>query len=120
MVKRTGPTNPNLKALIQELKVTSAKHKVRIWKRVANDLERSTRIRREVPISRINKYTKPNDVIVIPGKVLSNGDLNHKITVGAWKYSQQAFQKINKSGKALTIGELVKLHSNGKNIKIIG
>ncbi len=120
MVKRTGTTNANLRTLIQELKVLSAKHKKKIWKRVAEDLEKSTRSRREVHISTINRYTKPNDIIVIPGKILSNGDLNHKLTVGAWKYSQSAFQKINKSGKALSIQELVKLHPDGKNIRIIG
>jgi len=120
MAKRTGPTNPNLKALIQELKTLSAKHKIKIWKRIAEDLERSTRSRREVPLSRINRYTKNNDVVVVPGKVLSNGELNHKVTVGAFRYSQSASQKINKSGKALSIGELSKLYPNGKNIKIIG
>ena len=120
MVKRTGPTNSNLRVLISELKTLSIKNKNRVWKMVAENLEKSTRSRREVSISRINKNTKNNDIVIIPGKVLSTGDLDHKVTVAAFRYSQSALQKINKSGKAISIQELTELHPNGKNIKIIG
>ena len=46
MAKRTGLTNPQLQDLIKELKKKSIEHKVKIWKRIADDLEKPVRQRR--------------------------------------------------------------------------
>lgn len=118
---RTGPTNPNLRNLIEELKKLSIQKNIKIWKRVASDLEMPSRQRRAVNLSRINSYTKENDTIVVPGKVLGSGLLNHKLTIAAYSFSEGAIEKINKANaKAITIGELMKENINGKGIKIIG
>ena len=120
MTKRTGPTNQNLINLITELKVLANKENVRLWKRIAKDLERPTRIRRSVNIYKINKYTKDKETALIPGKVLSQGDLTKKISVAAFTFSDKAKEKINKIGKTLSIQELIKENPKGKNIRIIG
>jgi ribosomal protein L18E len=52
MAKRTGPTNIHLQQLVRELKKLSTKEKAPIWKRIAEDLAKSTRQRREVNIAR--------------------------------------------------------------------
>lgn len=116
----TYTTNLNLRRLIEELKKQSSEHKVRLWKRIAVDLERPTRIRRVVNLSKLNRYTKKNDTVVVPGKVLGSGDLNHNLTVAAFNFSGQARDKINKNGEALTLFELMKKNPKGKNIKVIG
>jgi large subunit ribosomal protein L18e len=118
---RTGPTNQNLQNLIRELKELSSKQNIRIWKRIALDLEKPTRQRRVVNLSRIDHHTKENDTIIVPGKVLGSGLLNHKLTIAAYNFSEGALQKIQKANaKAITITELMKEDIKGKGVRIIG
>ena len=121
MAKRTGPTNPILLKLIQELKKRNKEQSINLWKRVANDLEKPTRQRRAVNLSSISRYTKENEVIVVPGKVLGAGSLKHKITISAFQFSNGAKEKIEKVGaKIIPLLELSKENPTGKGIKIIG
>ena len=120
-MNRTGPTNPTLKNLIQELKKISSQKNIPLWRRVADDLERPTRQRRVVNLSRINRYTQEDDIIVVPGKVLGAGNLDHKLTVAAYQFSEGALLEIEKmKGKAVPIHEFMKNDIKGKKIKIIG
>lgn len=112
--------NLELQELIKELKTASIQNEAKIWKRIATDLEKSTRSRREVNVFKLAQTTKENDVVVVPGKVLGTGDINHKLTVAAHSFSKQALDKINKNGKAITLKDLVKENPKGKKIKIIG
>ncbi|MAE43152.1 50S ribosomal protein L18e [Candidatus Woesearchaeota archaeon] len=121
MVKRTGPTNTLLSELISELKKRSNEQSVNLWKRIALDLEKPTRQRRAVNISRINRYTKENEIIIVPGKILGSGILKHKLTISAYQFSDQAKEKIEKSGATIVpLLELSKEKPNGKRIRIIG
>jgi large subunit ribosomal protein L18e len=117
---RTGPTNPELRNLINELRKQSRDHQVKIWKRVAEDLEKPSRQRRIVNLYKINKYTKENETIIVPGKVLGVGELDHNLVVAAFGFSESAVEKINKIGKAIQIKELIKESPKGKKIRIIG
>lgn len=121
MSKRTGPTNPLLRDLIGELKKRSNEQSVNLWKRVALDLEKPTRQRRVINLSRISRYTKENETIIVPGKVLGSGTLNHKLTISAYQFSEQAKDKIEKVGaKIVPLLELSKEKPDGKRLKIIG
>ena len=120
MVKRTGTTNMILNDLIRELKKLSTKEKVNIWKRIAKDLEKPTRQRRKANIFKIDKYTRKDETVIVPGKILSEGELTNKITVAAWEFSDKAREKINKVGKAISIKELMKSNPKGKKVRIIG
>lgn len=106
--------------LIHELKKKAQEHDCNIWKRIAIDLEKPTRKRRIVNLYRINKYTRDNEIVVVPGKVLSVGELDHKVTVAAFAFSGNAMEKINKIGKAVYITELIKESPKGKGIRIMG
>ena len=117
-MKRT--TNPDLLGLIKELKKKSFEQKVKIWKRIAEDLEKSTRKRRIVNLYKINKYTKENETIIVPGKVLAVGDLDHNVVIAAFGFSNAALEKINKIGKAISINELIQESPKGKRIRIMG
>lgn len=121
MAKRTGPTNPILFHLIMELKKRSKEQNADIWKRVAVDLEKPTRQRRVVNLSSISRYTKENEIIVVPGKVLGAGSLSHKLTISAFQFSNGAKEKIEKIGaKIVPLLELSKENPTGKSIRIIG
>ena len=119
-MKRTGPTNEHTSNLIGDLYSLAKKEKAKIWKRVAEELNRPTRKRREVNIFRINFHTKDNETIIVPGKVLGNGELDHKVNVAAWNFSETAKKKIISSGKAMSISELIKENPKGNRVRIIG
>lgn len=120
-MKRTGPTNNTLVMTINELKKASLDQGVKIWKRVALDLEKPTRSRRTVNLSKISRYTQESETIVVPGKVLGSGMLNHKLNISAFQFSEGAKEKIEKSGsKIVPILELIKESPKGKRVRIIG
>jgi large subunit ribosomal protein L18e len=120
-MKRTGPMNPVLQELIQSLRKESTTSQAALWDRVADDLEKPTRQRRVVNISRIARFTKPNETIVIPGKVLGSGALAHSVVVAALAFSDGAKERIEQAkGKALTIEQLLKQKPKAKDLRILG
>lgn len=120
-MKRTGPSNVVLLGLIQELKKKSSEQNNGIWNRIATDLEKPTRQRRVVNLSNLSRYTKENETIVVPGKVLGAGSMAHKLTISAFQFSNGAKEKLEKAGvKIITLTELSKNNPSGKGIRIIG
>jgi large subunit ribosomal protein L18e len=112
--------NEQLANLLVSLKKAAIDNKAAVWKRVAKDLEKPTRKRRIVNLYKIQKYAKDDEVVVVPGKVLGEGDFDKKITVAAYTFSDEAFAKINEKGKAILISELVEKNPNGKKVRIMG
>jgi len=113
--------NPELISLIHELKKLSIEKDISIWKDIALRLEKPLNNWPVVNLEKISKYTKKNEIALIPGKVLSDGELNNKITIAAWSFSEKAINKIkNAGGTNITIFELIKKHPDGKNIRILG
>ena len=120
IMKRTGPTDINLRRLIRYLRKKSNEEGVRIWKDIAWRLERPRRQRAEVNISRINRYTTEGDTVIIPGSVLGAGKLDHRVTVAAWKFSEKAREKIVEAGgEAITIEELMERNPKGSGVVIM-
>lgn len=120
MVKRTGPTNPYLRQLIDSLKKKSRELNAPIWEDVAEKLEKPRRSRVEVNVADIERNTGKGETVVVPGIVMSAGELSKPVTVAAWRFTPAAEQKIKKSkGKCLTIEELVKEKPKGTDVKIL-
>ena len=114
-------TNPQLLDLISGLKKQSREKQVPLWRDIALRLERPLRSYPEVNLSRINRHTKADDLILIPGKVLGAGELNHNLTVAALSFSGSAKSKITAAGGAcLTIQELMSRNPEGSRVRIIG
>ena len=113
-------TNQNLVNLINVLIENGYKKDAMIWVAVAKRLAKPTRRMAEVNISKINRYTKKGDTIVVPGKVLGCGDLDHSVLVSAFKFSESAKSKIEKTGKTMTIEELMKKNPKGTGVKVMG
>ena len=121
MVKQTIKTNPMLKSLIQNLKKQSNEKDIQLWKDIAIRLEKPSRNWPVVNLDRISRYTNEKEIALIPGKVLSDGDLTKKVSIAAWSFSTKAEEKIKKAGgKTMTIEELMKSNPDGKNIRILG
>ncbi len=91
-----------------------------LWARVAKDLAKSRKGRAEVNIDKINKFTKAKDTVVVAGKILAGGELDHEVTVACFKMSTAARTKIEDAkGKILSFEELVKKNPKGSNIIIL-
>ncbi len=117
---KTQKTNPKITELIMTLKEKSYREKAAIWKDVARKLERSTRRQAEVNLSQINRHTKPDDLVLVPGKVLSSGLLDHKVQVAALNFSEKAAEKIgNAGGECLEINQLMEKNPTGSGVRII-
>lgn len=113
-------TNPQIIELIDSLKQKGFKEEAALWRDVALRLERSTRRQAEVNLSRINRHTSPDELVLVPGKVLGSGTLNHKVQVAALQFSQQARNKIHHAGgKCLEISQLMEENPKGSRIRII-
>ena len=121
MAKKNLKTNPMLISLIQELKKQASQKDVALWKDIAVRLEKPSKNWPVVNLDRISKYTNEKETALIPGKVLSDGDITKKVSIAAWSFSTKAEKKIKKAGgKILTIEELMKNNPDGKNIRILG
>ena len=116
------PINKNSRAaaLIQDLKKLAIEQDVKLWKRIATDLEKPTRQQRVVNVYKIDQHTKAGETVIVPGKVLGVGEMNHDVTVAALSFSEEAKEKITAKGKALSITDLMKANPKGANVKILG
>ena len=65
-MKHNYKTNPQLLDLISGLKKQSRENETPLWRDIASRLERPTRNYSEVNLSRINRYTKEKDLILVP------------------------------------------------------
>ena len=120
-MKNNYKTNLQLLDLISGLKKQSREKQVPLWRDIALRLERPTRNYPEVNLSRINRYTKEKDLILVPGKVLGAGELDHQLTVAALSFSGSAKNKITAAGgSCLTIQELITRNPEGSRVRILG
>jgi len=113
-------SNPNLVKLIDELLVASAKNEAKVWKDIAERIAKPRRLYAEVNVSKIERYAKDNETIIVPGKVLGSGKINKKVTVAALSFSESAKRKIeNAGGKCLTITQLLEENPKGSGVRIM-
>lgn len=113
-------TNPDIITLIKFLRKKSNETGGAIWAALAKKFEKSKHARVSVNLSRINRYSSENDKVVVPGKVLGTGTLEHKIFIAAFNFSKEARRKIEEiGGECLTIPFLVEKSPKGSGIKII-
>jgi len=113
-------SNPNLVKLIDELLVASAKNEAKVWKDIAERIAKPRRLYAEVNVSKIERYAKDNETIIVPGKVLGSGKINKKVTVAALSFSESAKRKIeNAGGKCLTIMQLLEENPKGSGVRIM-
>jgi len=109
--------NPLLKKEIESL--SKAGIDTPVWKAVAKGLNRPRRRRYEVNLSRLEKFAKQNDTIIVPGIVLGEGEITKHVTVAALKFSSEARKKIEKAGgKCLAIEQASELEPS--KIRIMG
>lgn len=113
-------TDDNLRRLIIALKRAGTKGEAPIWRDLSERLTKPTRGRPVINLSRLNRHTNKGETIVVPGKVLSTGELEHKLTIAALTFSEKARDKITKAGgKTLSIEEMIKKHPKGTDVRVM-
>jgi large subunit ribosomal protein L18e len=119
-MRETKTTNPQLIELISKLRKQSKEQDAPIWLDVADYLAKTRSQRVVVNISNLNRYTEKADVVVVPGKILASGAIDHPVTVAAFEVSAPAVAKLEAAkAKYLTIQELMEKNPKGSNVKII-
>ncbi len=106
--------NPELVETI----IAAKKHKN--WLEVASILSGSKRKKINVNLEKINKEAKAGEKITIPGKVLSQGEIDKKIKISALSFSEKAMEKLLKAGCGVSnIIEEIKKNPEAKGVRIL-
>lgn len=105
----------------RELEKISKISKQKIWMDVSERILAPRKNRASVNVADISRNTENGSKIVVPGKVLGAGSIDHKVTVAALSFSQGAKAKIVASGgKCLAIEEFAKENRNVKDVLVLG
>lgn len=119
-MKHIKKSNPRLLKLISDLKAKSREQNVGIWRDIAERFEKPTKHYAEINLSKINRYSKENDFVIVPGKVLGTGNIEHPVTVAALNFSMAAEEIIaNSQGKCISIEQLMQTNPTGKGVRIL-
>jgi len=120
MMKSSSKTNPRYSVLISTLKEASRNTGAGVWREIAKRLEAPSNNYAEVNISKINRYAREGDIILVPGKVLGSGLIDQSVSVAALNFSASAVNKITgANGKCMTIEELVVSNPKGSQVRIL-
>jgi len=113
--------NPVVDATVWTLRRAFKSTKAPIWRYLEREISRARSIRREVNISRLASVTENGETVVVPGKVLGLGEMDHKLTVYAFSFSERARKNITGvGGTIIGLDELIGSYPNGKGVRIIG
>ncbi len=119
-MKTKGRTDPKKETLIRDLKGNAIENKAKIWSVLAAELSKPNRRRVSVNLSHLNRVSNPGDILLIPGKVLGAGILDHDVKIAAESFSISAQTKIkNAGGQCLTIEELIAKNPKGTQVRLI-
>ncbi len=90
------------------------------WTSIAKILSGATRNHESVNLSQIEEKTKLGDTVLIPGKVLSEGNITKKIRICALAISSPARNKLKESkSEFATIIEEIRKNPRAEGIKLI-
>ena len=105
--------NPAMKSLVDALKKQN-----KFWLEAAYYLTKPSRQMVSISVGKLSQLTKEGDIVLVPGKVLSDGEIGHKITIAAHAFSEKAIKKL-KGSKVMGIDEMLKTNKEGKGVKLI-
>ena len=90
------------------------------WHKVAAKLSGPTRKYPSLNLFQIDALSQTNDIIIIPGKILSQGDLTKKIKLSALSISSLALEKIKKSkSEFIPLVDEIKKNPKAEGVKIL-
>jgi large subunit ribosomal protein L18e len=105
---------------INLVKTIASAKKNKNWIRVAGILSSPRRRRINMNIGEISEKSREEEDVVVPGKILSQGEINKKIKIVALNFSKKAEEKLKKEGcEIITILEEIKKNPEMNGLKIL-
>jgi len=99
------------------------KSKQGLWFDLAETLAKPRRMAKQVNLWKLSKLGQKhkNAVLVVPGKVLSAGEVDGKLEVAAFAFSGNALEKIRAAkGRAMSLNELLEAKPKASECVIVG
>lgn len=91
-----------------------------IWSAVAERLARARHSIVPLNVGQLERLARPGETIAVPGKLLAEGPLSKRLTVGAFGFSAEARAKIHAAGgTTLSLAELLKAHPDGAGVRLL-
>ncbi len=107
-------TNPR----VRETLVLALKHPS--WHKLSQILSSSTRAYAAKNLFELDKHTTEGDTVIVPGKVLSQGDLTKKIRIAALSISITAKEKLKKTkSEFIPLDEEIKKNPKAEAVKLL-
>jgi len=72
----------------------------------------------KVNLSKLDRLTRQGETVLVPGKLLATGNLEHALTIAAFSKSAASADKL-KNCKLISIEQLVKSHPKGTSVRLI-
>ncbi len=105
------------KELVETIIAAKKKDK---WFKVARILSGPRRKAISLNLGEINENSKDGDIIIVPGKVLSQGEISKKVKIVAMNFSEKAKEKLLKSKiPSSNIIEEIKKNPDMKKCRIL-
>jgi len=120
MARPISKDNSELVRLVVELRRAARAHDAPIWTSVADRLERPRHQVTPLNVGHLDKLTEPEETVAVAGKLLADGPLSKRLTVGAFAYSAGARAKIHAvGGTALSLHDLVRARPSGAGVRLL-
>ena len=90
------------------------------WMKFAKLLSQSTRKHSSVNLREIDKQTSMGDTILVPGRVLSVGEITKKIRICSFGISKEALERLTKTrSEWISILDEIKKNPKAEGFKVI-
>jgi large subunit ribosomal protein L18e len=92
----------------------------RFWLAFARELLRNREFRAEINLGQVSRLTSPGETVVIPGKLLGDGEIEHPVRISSISASSSAISKLIKAGgEYVPIERLISENPDGKKLKLL-
>ncbi len=106
--------NPELVETINEAR------KNKKWLEIADKLSQPRKLKIVLNLDEVDSQVKEGDTIVVPGKVLGEGNISKRIKIVALNFSQEAIEKLkDKKCEIVTIKDEISKNKEAKGVKIL-
>jgi large subunit ribosomal protein L18e len=113
--------NALTEGIVWTLRRAFKKSKAPIWRVLEEHIKNHRSNKVEVNIDKLANLTTEGDIVIVPGKVLGSGTIDHKLTICTFSISRSAAKKIANTGSNIvTIDYLTEKCPDGNGVRIIG
>lgn len=121
MLRTIRKENPELRHLLVALRKAAKAHDAPVWGEVARYLARGRHQGTPVNVGHLERLAGASETLVVPGKLLAEGELTKPVTVAAFQFSAAAKAKVRSAGgTALSIAEALKAKPDGAGVRLFG